>query len=1119
MELEYIITMVVVLSILPSLALATAGPRGYLTEQVKADFDTDGSISSDTYSHCHPNSNPCRYGFVEASVPNNDDVLQNVKINLSKSSDTDLNSNISYKGALVSSSDHSRSQMYVNTSGDGSNANDDSYFNISDPDKAPMIRLNLSYTNYEGGIDVYDEDNIGSGGSSNTLNLTLSITNPGTIALSNVDVAIQFELDTKGSADSLNITTVPSDGGATGTPSRSNSDGGDNYYDKVTWTGGSLPAGQSVLLTFNATFEETVNLGDGNTSINLDEGTTGPTPDKGAQADYGATSTLTGRTMVSFFAKGPIRQGIDMKQQQGTSIWHVRGLIRNMATSSGDIGTGDILTYNITQWRIYEVNATGHPKGTANQTGNFNSDPELIPGDGRVYSTDSARSSDTSWFNTSTTTKPYYASYFDWEVIWDTTNHNYSYGYINTTYDLPTLYKIDMSNQKSSSGYISPDTGGEVVTITDESRHTSGSNSGAKFVEMLSLVPVNTTDDNFHGNFTINETSLTVYFRDSSASYTDITGDAEVLTSVTQPAGDGSSDGLVNVTIGDTSAVSAIGHYINGSGANDEGIKIEYDVISHENMTTGDSYNFTANCTMKTSSGTPLTEPHPTDTVSVSAKRLIGYKDLIAYDTANPTLINGTLVVEVQSTGSGDKISGIKFIDYVPKGTDLFNDLTAYKNAVSVRYYNGSWYDWSEGTDYNITDNGMVTLPGGATAYAYEFINASGDGWSFGNGEKLNVTYRMNITTSGVYTLPMLLSGFDPVTGKRFSARPLGSIEVRVPKPMKPLEIDEGKLKQAKKAVVGKPVLWMKDFQVYNPNSRATTTKFKTKVFPDTSKGYATYYNEKGEKIEESVDFDMTEEGKLMFWESKVNAMETRNYDIRVLTPPIVEVDRDVEVLKQLEGKRVKIKMDVHLKNFAEENYKDVILNLPIGYENIIEARNGYGEKLKFTGGKESSTIYIGDLEGGELETITILYKQSYPTIIVTPKKEKFSSGTPVGLSILVINGGEEVEYPYIETEIYTPGMDVVKSDIKQIDKLKPLEKTELSEKYLLPVSAPTGTYLASARFREDFATLASGTGKFFLKGKGGESSRTIEVLIIIAAIILLGYLSYKRFKEVRKKK
>lgn len=1121
MKKAVVFAVVITFLILPTLALATPGPKAYLTEQVRASYSPDGTTDSTTYSGCDPASNPCRYGYFQVSVPNQYDVLQYVRLNVSSTDKTTLQygvggeSYVAYKATVSSSSGpHSRDSsntLYVNTT-DG--VSEDQDYNITDANAAPVIQLNATVTNWQGGYDLYDADNIGSGGDTNTLNFTLNITNPGTTALNGVTVAVQFAKDTgPANQDSVNISSSPTSGGV-GTPGREDTDSSpDNYYDKATWTG-DLSAGTSVLLTFNITIKEGENFADNGDSLNLDQGN-----EPGAGANYSATgSSFTGATINAKFSRGPVRQGIDMALQAGTNgNWTVRGFIRNMGNESEESNTRN-LVYNVTYWRLYEVNATTGEPETIKKAGMYDSGAgySLSPSDGRFYTTTSP-TNDTTWYNTGSSTKPYFASYFDWQVIWDTTSPVTYYKYVNTTYNLTTLYKIDMANTKSVSGYINPDQGGDVLTVTDLSQSVGSVNAPTKFIEILSVVPENTTAGAFHGNFSVNESTITVYFYNSTGGTVNITGDANVLVTTTQPASDGSSDGLVNVTITDTSAVAAIGHYINSSGSTDEGIKLVYDITSHKNMTVGDQYNFTGNTTMKTPSGTPLTKVQPTVTVSVSAKRLIGYKEMAGYYPATPNLINVSIVVESQTNATSNKIDGVRFIDYVPNATDIDHNITKYKEKVTVHYYDGStWTTWTEGTDYNISDNGTFTMPDGSIVAAYEFYNASGDGWSFGNGEMLNVTYQMDITASGLYTMPVIISGFDPLTGKSISGRALGVIKVTLPSSMKPLEMNQGEFQQAKRATVGKSVLWMKDFTVYNPNSRPVNAKFEIGTFGDTEKGYATYYNEKGEKVEESVDFDVTREGKTMFWSSTIQPFETRNYEIRIFTPPVIEVDRDVEVLGKLEGKKVKIKMDIFLKNFAKEKYKNVVLNLPISYDDMLSAKDSFGNLLQFTGGEGSSTVVVGDIGSEDIKTVTIIYKQSYPTIIVTPRKKEYRAGRPVGLDILVINGGEKVEHPHLEVEIYTPGMDVISSDLKELDSMEPLKKTELTEEYFIPLSAPTGMYLASASFGENFAILARGTGNFFVTGGGSETAKAVEVLIIIVVLIIVVYAVYKRIKAVR---
>jgi hypothetical protein len=376
----------------------------------------------------------------------------------------------------------------------------------------------------------------------------------------------------------------------------------------------------------------------------------------------------------------------------------------------------------------------------------------------------------------------------------------------------------------------------------------------------------------------------------------------------------------------------------------------------------------------------------------------------------------------------------------------------------------------------------------------------------------------MDIGTSGTYILPLQIAAFDPVTGESFYAEAWGVIRVDVPQPAVPLQITDHQLELAKRVVVGTPAVWIKNFEVYNPNSRPISSIFSTQVFGDAMEGFVSYYNDKGEKVEEGVAFGNVENGKKsMEWGSMLNAFETRTYEVRILTPPVMEIDRDVQVLEKLENKMVKLKMDVFLKSFSEEPYSNLVLNLPISYENILEVKDGFGNQMQFTGGKDTSSIIVDGIEPSGLKTISVIYKASYPTIIITPDRDRYDLEAPVSLEILVINGGETIDYPYMEVEIYTPGMDVIYSNLERLKSIEPLEKTQMYEKFVIPANAPGGMYIASAKFREDFQVMASATGNFFVVGSGATTPQALQIIAVLSVTLVLVYFSLKRLKEVRR--
>jgi hypothetical protein len=1110
--------------VLSSTAQAYYGPKDYLTEYVTQNYWWNGTAKGADV----------RKGYVDVAVPNDFDTLQYVRVILSSTTGTDLGNTTSYANVVTSyPTTYSRSTIYVNLTG---NVPSQSY-NLTNPDTAPTINLSLNYSNYFGGTDIWAGENIWPSGAANPINtifFNYTIRNPSTSkSLTGVTVILQFNTTSgaDGIRDAVNISlgsnTTTISGGSTTTATYISNTDADTDYDRYTWTG-DLATSALVYITFNATLtsNSTGNIPLNGNSINLDGA-----GDKGGLGNYSNPATLTGRTISSKLARGPIRQGVDM--QISNSVWYVRGIIKNMANASLNPG-GNTLTYNITGWRIYSIDSTtGAPYATANMTGEFNqtaTSTYLTTADGQITTMELSRSSNTSWYNTSlSASKPYIASYFDWYVVWNDTQSEFHAGYINTTMDMQTIQKVDQVYLNTITGVLYPDTGNQAATVNDTIYYTGSSSISAGKLTIYSIVPVNTTGGTFHGLFNISTSTIRVYFQNTSGctgttcqlgigNYTNVT---------TQPTYYG-NNGTVVITIADLSSVyiqnsnNKIGRNLSAAG---DKIYVTFDVLSNSSMTTGDTYVFTGNSTLTTGSGTYEAENvFSPASIQVSAKRLIGYKDLFVPNPAAPTQINATLNITVQAS-AGEYIAGIKFTDYVVNGTfGMGNDnLSNYIGNLTVKYCNAAAIcgPIQNGTGYNVTWNGTRQLIDGTWVSVYEFINATGDGtFNLTNNQYIQVDYQMNVTTAGTYILPLQIAAFDPTTGESFAAQAFGVIRVDVLPPALPLQITDHDLELAKRVVVGTPAMWIKNFEVYNPNARAIPASFETTVFGDAMQGFVSYYNDQGEKIEENVVFGNVANGKkTMSWESTVNPFETRTYEVRVITPPVMEIDRDVEVLDKLENKMVKLKMDIFLKSFAEETYSNLVLNLPVSYENILEAKDGFGKAMQFTGGKDASSIIVDQVEAGGMKTISLIYKASYPTIIITPDRDRYDLSAPVNLEILVINGGETIDYPYLEVEIYTPGMDVIYSNLEKLKSMEPLEKTQNYEKFVVPANAPGGMYVASAKFREDFTVLASGTGNFLVVGPSVTTPEALQIVAVLSVTLVLVYFSLKRFREIRRTK
>ena len=1148
----------------------TIGPVAYLTEQSIAHYTTNGTLGSLTFLPS-PNpcsANPCRYGFFEVSVPNETSVLQAVRVNLTPQDANPIppriitgtnillrNDSTAYAGAVASASaPHVRVKIFVDTVQFGSLwGNQSNYYNISDDVSFPAVRMNLTYANLLGGTEIYDNASFPNifnpfsptAPAANNLTFVLNITNPSTKTINTINIRVQFSRDTNGVNDIVNVQLGPGGiqpvsevgSGSPGTAARVNSDGGDNDFDAVTVTGASIAAGHSLTLRFNASIAEGTNIVTFDTNgVNLDNifGDNGPVDDKGATFNStDTTGAINLKTIPAnqYFARSSVSQGIELFQNPAgtdpeSSKWSVRAFIENK-----DQAGGTALVYNVTNWGIYEIDPlTGRPAPpTSRQNGTF-SNTSLTNFYGKLYTTDRARSSNTSIHPTGSTLKPFYAGEFVWSVVWNETAR-YTFGHINATLDLPLLYNLEMQNDVEHRGFVTaniPTNFSVFQSVVKQGSHKD--NSNVSRIEIHSNVPLNTTTNLFHGVFDVS--NATIYLGNGSYPCTDPKTDVSNCLDITgrvlaaggirgtiSPVNDstGQRIGLVFVRIPDINSV--IGYNM----TNLDKIVLRYNIRSNESMVTGDGYNFTGNATFVSKSGTPYTaNVSKPDTVQVGAKRLIGFKELIARDPFRPTLVNVTFEIRVE-TGTepaNDNITGIQWLDYIPLGA------AGNVTKVVVRRWNATGAQagmniLEEGIGWNRTNKSTAILPDGTNVTIINYTDGGGGGFTLYNGDYINVTYTMNITQPGLYNLPTIIAAFDPRTGESLGTGFIGRIRVEVQAPLLPLQVEDEPLTVAKRAVVFKPVLWSKRFEVFNPNDRIATGKFETEVFVDTMEGFVSYIDFSGNKIDEGVSFEKRGDKKYMVWESRINPLESRIYDVTVLTPPVVEIDRDVEVLEEVENKKVRIKLDVFLKNLAQETYQNVVLNVPIGFESIEKVTDSFGNIMAFTGGADSSSVTIPEIEGNGIKTASIIYKESFPAIIITPDKDSYALNSPVGLDVLIINGGEKLDHPAIEIEVYDPNYNLIFADIRELKTLNALEKTQIFQRFNLPAIAPDGFYIVIARFREGGEILTTFSGNFYVAGIGGGfvGLGTIEFVIVVAIALVLLYFSFARLREARRRR
>ncbi|MFH1432161.1 MAG: hypothetical protein ABIG84_03005 [archaeon] len=1076
--------LVMLLTIFSSPVQSYNGPKAYLTETVIGNYDTTGLDGASGTPQALT-----REGYIDVSVPNTDDVLQYVRLNLS--SNTDARTSIErWNGTLTAYRDYAmsnptlstRTRMYVNTT-----SGNQQLTYIPDYDWAPPINLSMIVINTKGGNDLYSINNTET--SINTMFFNFTIRNDAgagnkNYAGSNVTVTIRFnEASAAQSSASIDYTTLSA---TSGTATASNSGGG-NDNDTITWQG-PLNANTEIYVTFNATIEGTTNYIGKTNNLN------GETSTIGTRATYtNSTAVLSEITFTARFARGPIREGIDLMK---STNWIVKSFIRNMGNAS--VASGEYnLTYNVTSWRIYNVTGS---TGSIDQQISSNNNLNYLLGAGDEYKIPSWETA------SSAADKPYIAPYFDWYVLWNETDPYVYSGTLNITMQLPTLYEIDDIATKITPDTFTPDVINTLLlryNITAIHNGASDNEVKSGKIRIYSIIPNKDTSNGGYANMTIR--NPVVYYENGTGTYNLTIDGTNVKVTTTQSTA--SSNGSIVLDIANLAAASIYtGGTVGQNLTTTHKIILYYELWTYDNGSTtsgidnGEWFHFDGNQTLWSQSGTPVTVSD-SELKLASQNSLNAWKQLISYNPSTPELVNVTINLSTIGT-----IENIKFVDYLPTGIT---------NTTPIRIISGGT-PWYENIHYNRTNLGTAITSDGLNVTVWEYTNVTpnGDGWNF-TDDYLSLEYQMNISSAGVYVLPVQIAAFDPGVNQGIELTRYGVIKIIVPEKQLPLLINEDEdLTMAKTIIVGKTAVFRKSVTIYNRNNRPTKSQFRTEVFKDAVSTYVGYYDIYGKSIDESVQMDMVDNQMYANWETTIGPSESRTYEIRVLTPPVIEVDRNVDVLEKLENKHVKLEAEIILKNFAEERYKNVQMIVPISSKNIFSIKDSFDNDLDYTGDTGITMIHLGDFEKNSVKTIKITYKESYPTIIITPDRTRYDSGKIASLEILVINGGEKIEDPYFETEIYTEQLDLMYADILKLQtSLEPLEKSSLATKWKIPLNAPTGKYLANVRFREDFATISESSINFYVLGERSSKSNILTILLIILGASII-YFLYTRHKK-----
>lgn len=770
------IVLMFLLTVLPYGALAA--PSSYIREEVSANFYPNGTMDGNLTS----------VGYVEVDVENDFDVLQYVSLTLSGTAGTNLQSTNAFSNVAASPFTGDRSRIYVNTTRDYQ----DTIYNITDPNIASIIKLRLDYNNTMGGHDIY-------AGGANTFrfNVTMNATGDITGVITN----IRFSKDTIGGNDAINLNNPSA---ASGFSQRIDSDA-DGFYDIIRWQG-DLSEGVPVVISFTGTITPGVNFDESFMMVEMDQ-------EAQSISSSSLDQTLTGITFIDRFTRGPVRQGLEIWE---SSTWMVRGFIKNMAIS---------LDYFVSGWDIYMI---GNPVPVSSSSGSS----YLNPGDSNY----------TSWYDSgSAISKPsdYYASSFDWEVVWGTSQYS---GLAQSRVYLPFLYEIDSFVDKTAN-LDSNTQSVRTVSITDQLRHLGYSGLGVDGINITSRIP-STSDTGVGTSWSV--TGVQVVYSNNTGQY-DITSNSSISI---QNAGSG-VDGFVVVNV--TDFTSMFGHSL----MQNEDVLL-YITISGPSQPTTQDFTFETQGVLITESGTPVIK-NVNQTITIpGVEGAVGpggpggpyypapslfatiEKEKSSTRFITPEYVEINVTDKVTDTGDRG-LKDIKSMIYIPYGGSLDADevvLWIYRAST------GAWKEWKKDADFTVTDNGNKVI--GDNMYTEYVVEKKEEGIPYEetldlfNGDRIKISFKTKIPVGTSYILTRVF-GYNYYNNRLIFEDVY--TPVRREGIIKKLEVTEGSWEQGK-VVVGKSVVWKNEVVIYNPNNMSVSEMVPVPVFKDVISAYLLEYGD-----------------------------------------------------------------------------------------------------------------------------------------------------------------------------------------------------------------------------------------------------------------------------------
>ncbi|NOQ56129.1 MAG: hypothetical protein GQ477_04990 [Nanohaloarchaea archaeon] len=887
-------------------------------EDVTYYYYTDGSVSY--------NTTPT--GSIEVEVPNTEDVLQYLRLNLSNAEivNTNLIARTAYAPVAASPTIGDATRLLLNTD----NSPKDIGYLITEPSVVPVIGLVFNYMNVKGGSDL-------SAGDTDTFLYQLSIT--ATKDLEEVYLSFNVPLDNYGSNDAAHLYN-PSVSGGYISVFDSDVDGID---ESLVWYG-DIDSGATAGIDIYVYADMSPGINFDEAMYSLDLFCTSCVE----AIDYGPT--FTGLSFSDLFSRGPINNGIYMVFGDNTSA---RGFIKNIAEG---------LSYTVDGWRLYNISNFDSPL--------VESSDDFILSPGEIYNT--------GWHLITNASEKYFTVAFDWGVVWGPSVYQ---GITRSFIDLPELYVADISLGKSSIHKISD----EDVSVDITSTYLGHEALEIASISINTSIPYKSDGGVVHTWDQLNKSDIFVYHINSTGNRTLLDITPEMLV-VQMPMA--TEDGFVYLNIDDLSVVA--GNYLKLN--NDismvyamstspiksqnifsfntavvaktlSGTPISLDLVEtvtlygEEEVISGDSGGSSGSGSMP----------------SIQAPVFELVKDNAAsnFIDSNTVEISGTYMLISDDSVDLDNMTVI--LD-IPESAILFDYL-----SVDLLKYDSKLGSWVSMGDQNILVSELYSAELNRMVYSININNYGvfGSGPILKDNDLLKLSYTLTLPY-GTYNL--LLRALIPATDT-IVVGDMKVTDIHIPLRIindvgsfESLEIKESEY-GAENILVGIPPVWTKTIEVYNPNTYTVSNIFDIELLSDFLNIDLT--EDDGVPVIYSIN---SEDDFTVDWKGTFKGNESKTYILNIITAPVIRTQESLIVLDS-DGDTLQMLADITLKNPSGADYKNVTFIYPEGLD-VVNITDSYGTLLEYSIVDSGTIIQIPLIKNDSSISINIIY-DAYSDVLV----------------------------------------------------------------------------------------------------------------------------------------